>query len=34
MNDIPQEQYPTVIRQMIVHEDDVTHHRLLWLLVV
>jgi len=34
MNDIPKEQYPMVIRQMIVHEDDVTNHRLMWLLVV
>ena len=34
MNDVPQEHYPTVMRHMIGHEDDVTRHRLLGLLVV
>jgi hypothetical protein len=34
MNDVPQEQYTTVIRAMIMHEDDVTNHRLMWLLIV
>ncbi len=33
MYDVRQEQYPTVIRQMIRHEDEVTNHRIMWLLV-
>jgi hypothetical protein len=33
MYDIPQDQYPAVIREMIRHEDDVTNHRIMWLLV-
>jgi hypothetical protein len=31
--DIQQDQYPTVIREMIRHENDVTNHRIMWLLV-
>jgi Ni,Fe-hydrogenase I cytochrome b subunit len=31
--DVRQEQYPTVIREMIRHEDDVTNHRIMWLLI-
>ena len=31
--DVRQEQYPAVIREMIRHEDDVTNHRIMWLLV-
>jgi hypothetical protein len=33
MYDVPQEQYPTVIRAMIQHEDELTNHRMMWLLV-
>lgn len=32
--DVRPEQYATVIREMIRHEDDVTNHRIMWLLVV
>ncbi len=31
--DVRQEQYPTVIREMIRHENDLTNHRIMWLLV-
>jgi hypothetical protein len=31
--DVRQDQYPTVIREMIRHENDVTNHRIMWLLV-
>ena len=31
--DVRQEQFPTVIREMIRHENDVTNHRIMWLLV-
>ena len=31
--DVRPEQYPTVIREMIRHENDVTNHRIMWLLV-
>ncbi len=31
--DVPQEQYPTVIREMIRHENDLTNHRITWLLI-
>jgi len=31
--DVRQEQYPQVIRDLIRHEDDVTNHRIMWLLV-
>ena len=33
MYDVRQEQYPMVIREMIRHENDVTNHRIMWLLV-
>ena len=33
MYDVRPEQYPTVIREMIRHENDVTNHRIMWLLV-
>jgi len=31
--DVRQDQYPAVIREMIRHENDVTNHRIMWLLV-
>jgi len=31
--DVRQDQFPTVIREMIRHENDVTNHRIMWLLV-
>lgn len=31
--DVRQEQYTTVIREMIRHENDVTNHRIMWLLI-
>jgi hypothetical protein len=31
--DVRQDQYPMVIREMIRHENDVTNHRIMWLLV-
>jgi hypothetical protein len=31
--DVRREQYPTVIRDMIRHENDLTNHRIMWLLV-
>ena len=33
MYDVRQEQYTTVIREMIRHENDVTNHRIMWLLI-
>jgi hypothetical protein len=33
MHDVRPDQYPTVIREMIRHENDVTNHRIMWLLV-
>jgi hypothetical protein len=33
MYDVRKEQYTTVIREMIRHENDVTNHRLMWLLI-
>jgi len=32
MYDVRQDQYPTVIREMIRHENDPTNHRINWLL--
>ena len=32
--DVGPEQYATVIRELIRHEDDVTNHRIMWLLIV
>ena len=31
--DVRPEQYPTIIREMIRHENDLTNHRIMWLLV-
>jgi hypothetical protein len=31
--DVRKDQYPTVIREMIRHENDVTNHRIMWLLI-
>ena len=33
-HDVDPRQYPMVIREMIRHENDVTNHRLMWLLIV
>jgi hypothetical protein len=33
MYDVRREQYAAVIREMIRHEDDVTNHRVMWLLI-
>jgi hypothetical protein len=33
MYDVRPEQYTTVIREMIRHENDVTNHRIMWLLI-
>jgi hypothetical protein len=33
MYDVRQEHYPTIIREMIRHENDLTNHRIMWLLV-
>jgi hypothetical protein len=33
MHDVRPEQYTTVIREMIRHENDVTNHRVMWLLI-
>lgn len=32
-NDVSRQELPSVIREMIRHEDDVTNHRVMWLLV-
>jgi hypothetical protein len=32
--DVDPRLYPTVIREMIRHENDVTNHRIMWLLIV
>jgi hypothetical protein len=34
MHDVDPRLYTTVIREMIRHENDVTNHRLMWLLIV
>ena len=34
MHDVEPHLYPTVIREMIRHENDVTNHRIMWLLIV
>lgn len=34
MHDVRPEQYATVIRELIRHENDVTNHRIMWLLIV
>ena len=33
VHDVRPEQYTTVIREMMRHENDVTNHRIMWLLV-
>ncbi len=33
LHDVAPEQYPAVIRDMIRHEDNVTNHRITWLLI-
>src|SRR4051794_1210145 len=33
-HDVDPRQYATVIREMIRHENEVTNHRIMWLLVV
>lgn len=33
MYDVELRQYATVIREMIRHENDVTNHRIMWLLI-
>lgn len=33
MHDVEPRQYTTVIREMIRHENDVTNHRIMWLLI-
>ena len=34
LHDLPPEQYATLIRELIKHEDVVTNHRIMWLLVI
>jgi hypothetical protein len=34
MYDVRPEQYVSVIRDLIKHEDDLTNHRLMWLLII
>jgi hypothetical protein len=34
MYDVRPEQYATVIRALIRHENDMTNHRIMWLLVM
>jgi hypothetical protein len=34
MHDVPPEQYATVIRELVRHENDVTNHRIMWFLLV
>ncbi len=34
MSDVRPEQYPSVIRELIRHENDLTNHRIMWLLIV
>ena len=34
MHDVDPQLYPSVIREMIRHENDVTNHRIMWLLIV
>jgi hypothetical protein len=34
MYDVRPDQYASVIRELIKHEDDVTNHRLMWMLVI
>ena len=34
MHGVDPQLYPTVIREMIRHENDLTNHRIMWLLIV
>jgi hypothetical protein len=34
MHDVDPQLYPSVIREMVRHENDVTNHRIMWLLIV
>jgi hypothetical protein len=34
LNDVRPEQYAMVIRELIRHENDVTNHRIMWLLII
>jgi hypothetical protein len=34
MHDVEPRHYPTVIREMLRHENDLTNHRTMWLLIV
>jgi hypothetical protein len=34
MHDVDPQFYPSVIREMFRHENDVTNHRIMWLLIV
>jgi hypothetical protein len=34
MHDVDPKLYPTIIREMIRHENDLTNHRIMWLLIV
>ncbi len=34
VHDVRPEQYATVIRELVRHENDVTNHRIMWLLIV
>jgi hypothetical protein len=34
MRDVDPQLYPSVIREMFRHENDVTNHRIMWLLIV
>jgi hypothetical protein len=34
MHDVDPQLHPSVIREMIRHENDVTNHRIMWLLIV
>jgi len=31
--DIPQDQYATALRELLRHENDLTNHRIMWLLI-
>lgn len=33
MHDVPPQSYTTVLRDMIKHENELTNHRIMWLLI-
>jgi hypothetical protein len=33
LNDIRKDQYPTALRELLRHENDLTNHRIMWLLI-